>query len=130
MKNPYKKVLNQYKTIDLKTRVEAANPHELINLLLQGARTHIATAQGNIARKQIIEKGEHLSRALSIIAGLKSSLNHEEGGEIATNLLKVYEHIEILILKANLHNNEELLIQSNAMLAQIHEAWQAIIPKQ
>ncbi|MDR3441397.1 MAG: flagellar export chaperone FliS [Legionella sp.] len=122
------KILNQYKSIELKTRVDAANPHELINLLLQGARNNIATAQGNLARKQIREKGEHISKALSIIEGLKSSLNQEEGGEIAVNLLKIYEYIETLLLKANLHNNEELLVQANLLIAQIHESWQAISP--
>jgi flagellar protein FliS len=128
MKNPYSKVMNQYKSIDLKTRVDAANPHELINLLLQGARTNIATAQGNIARAQIREKGEHISKALSIISGLKSSLNQEEGGEIAANLLQIYEYIETLLLKANLHSDVELLVQANGLLAPIHEAWQAISP--
>lgn len=128
MKNPYNKVLDQYKAIDIKTRVNTANPHELINLLLQGARTNIATAQGNISRNQIQEKGEHLSKALNIIAGLKSSLNKEEGGEIAANLLQLYEYIELLLLKANLHNDTELLVQANGLLAQIHEAWQAISP--
>ncbi|MFT4059403.1 MAG: flagellar export chaperone FliS [Legionella sp.] len=128
MKNPYKKIVNQYKTIELKTRVEAADPHELINMLLQGARNHIAAAQGSMARKQLPEKGEHLSKALSIIAGLKSSLNLEAGGEIATNLMKVYDYIEPLILKANINNDESLLVQSNTLLAQIHEAWQEITP--
>lgn len=128
MNNPYKHVANQYRKIELKTRVEAADPHELINLLLQGARTHIAAAQGNIIRKQLPEKGEHLSKALSIIAGLKSSLNQEDGGEIAVNLLKIYEYIETLILKANLHNDETLLVESNSLLSQIHEAWQEITP--
>lgn len=122
------KVLNQYKTIDIKTRVEAADPHELINMLLQGARTHIAAAQGNIARQQIQEKGEHLSKALCIIAGLKSSLNQEDGGELASNLLKLYESLELMILKANLYNDEELLIQSNLLLGQVLEAWQSIAP--
>lgn len=128
MKNPYNHVVNEYKTIELKTRVDAADPHELINLLLQGARNHIAAAQGNMARKQLREKGEHLSKALNIIAGLKSSLNHEEGGEIAANLLKLYDYIEQLILQANLKNEEELLVQANSLLTQIHDAWKEIAP--
>ncbi|MDR3503614.1 MAG: flagellar export chaperone FliS [Legionella sp.] len=129
MKNPYKKAAEQYKTIELKTRVEAADPHELINLLLQGARNHVASAQGSMARKQIQEKGEHISKALSIIAGLKTCLNQEEGGEIAANLLQIYEHIEILLLKANLHNDDELLVKSSELLSEIHEAWKEIAPK-
>lgn len=128
MKNPYKHSVNQYKTIELKTQVTDANPHELINLLLQGARNHIAAAQGSITRRQLQEKGEHLGKALSIISGLKTSLNQEEGGEIAANLLQIYDYIELLILKANLNNDEELLINCNSFLAKIHSAWQEISP--
>ncbi|MDP3269997.1 MAG: flagellar export chaperone FliS [Legionella sp.] len=126
MNNPYLQVSNQYKSIELQTRIDTASPHELIELLLQGARSHIATAQGNIQRNQIKEKGEHIGKALSIIEGLKTSLNHEQGGEIATNLLSLYEYIQNILLKANLNNNEDLLAQSNLLLAEIHHAWQLI----
>lgn len=126
MKNPYQNVLNQYKSIELQTRIDTASPHELIELLLQGARSHIATAQGNIQRKQIKEKGEHLSKAINIIEGLKSCLNHEQGGEIAGNLQQLYDYLQHLLLKANLNNDEELLVQSNQILAEVHQAWQSI----
>lgn len=126
MKNPYAQVSNQYKSIELQTRVDTASPHELIELLLQGARSHIATAQGNIQRNQIKDKGEHIGKAISIVEGLKSSLNHEQGGEIALNLLKLYDYIQVILLKANLNNDEDLLAQSNMLLSEIHQAWQAI----
>src|SRR5690242_11629016 len=104
MKNPYQKVLQQYKSIELKSRIDTASPHELIDLLLQGARNHIASAQGNIQRNEIKEKGEHLSKAISIIDGLKSSLNHDQGGDIADNLLKLYNHIQYILTNANFYN--------------------------
>jgi flagellar secretion chaperone FliS len=126
MKNPYQSVLNKYKSIELHSRVETASPHELIELLLQGARSHIATAQGNIQRNQIKEKGENIGKALTIVEGLKSSLNHELGGEIAINLQKLYDYIQIILTKANLKNDEDLLAQSNVLLSQVHHAWQAI----
>jgi flagellar protein FliS len=129
MKNPYQHILNQYKSIELQSRIDTASPHELIELLLQGARTHIATAQGNIQRKQIKEKGEHIGKALSIIEGLKSSINQEQGGEIALNLLKLYDYIQHLLLKANLKNDENLLAESNLLLAEVHQAWQSINSK-
>ncbi|KTD43219.1 flagellar export chaperone FliS [Legionella quateirensis] len=126
MKNPYTQVSNQYKSIELQTRIDTASPHELIELLLQGARSHIATAQGNIQRNQIKDKGEHIGKAISIVEGLKSSLNQDQGGEIAVNLLKIYDYIQHILLKANLNNDEDLLAQSNMLLAEIHQAWQAI----
>jgi len=129
MKNPYQQVLNQYKSIELQTRIDTASPHELIELLLQGARSHIATAQGNIQRNQIKEKGEHIGKALSIIEGLKLSLNHDHGGLIAENLMKLYDYIQHILLKANINNDEDLLAQSNLLLSEVHQAWQAINSK-
>lgn len=126
MKNPYTQISSQYKSIELQTRVDTASPHELIDLLLQGARSHIATAQGNIQRNQIKEKGEHISKSLSIIEGLKMSLNREKGGEIATNLLQLYDYIQHILLKANLTNDQDLLAQSNSLLSEVHQAWQSI----
>ncbi|HAZ7574441.1 TPA: flagellar export chaperone FliS [Legionella pneumophila] len=126
MKNLYSQISSQYKAIELQTRIETASPHELIDLLLQGARSHIATAQGNIQRNQIKEKGEHIGKAISIIEGLKMSLNHDKGGEIAENLLQLYDYIQQILLKANLKNDEDLLAQSNILLAEVHQAWQAI----
>lgn len=126
MKNPYQQALEHYKSIELQTRIETASPHELIHLLLQGARSHIATAQGHIQRKQISEKGEHIGKTISIIEGLRVSLDHENGGEIATNLDRLYEYIQNILLKANLDNDIELLAQANSLLAEIHQAWQDI----
>ncbi|BCZ96945.1 TPA: flagellar export chaperone FliS [Legionella pneumophila] len=126
MKNLYSQISSQYKAIELQTRIETASPHELIDLLIQGARSHIATAQGNIQRNQIKEKGEHIGKAISIIEGLKMSLNHDKGGEIAENLLQLYDYVQQILLKANLKNDEDLLAQSNMLLAEVHQAWQAI----
>ncbi|MDX1836846.1 flagellar export chaperone FliS [Legionella taurinensis] len=126
MKNPYTEAVNQYKSIELQTRIESASPHQLIDLLLQGARSHIATAQGNIQRNQISEKGEHIGKAISIIEGLKTSLNHEKGGELASNLDKLYDYVQQILLKANIDNSVDLLTQGNLLLAEIHEAWQQI----
>lgn len=124
MKNPYQQISEQYKSIELQTRIDTASPHELIDLLLQGARSHIATAQGNIQRNQISEKGENIGKALSIVEGLKCSLNPEVGGQIADNLLKLYDYIQVSLLKANINNDVELLAQSNILLSEVHQAWQ------
>jgi len=129
MKNPYQQISSQYKSIELQTRIDTASPHELIDLLLQGARSHIATAQGNIQRNQVREKGEHIGKALSIVEGLKTSLNQDRGNEIAGNLFKLYDYIQQILLQANINNDENLLAQSNSLLSEVHQAWQAINPK-
>lgn len=128
MKNPYQQASEAYKSVDLQSRIEAATPHELINLLFQGARTNISSAIGCMQRNQIKEKGEHISKAISILDGLKGSLNMDQGGLVAKNLLSLYDQIQNLLVKANFHNNEELLTKSNQLLSEVHEAWMAIKP--
>lgn len=124
--NPYQQAMKQYKSIELESQIEEASPHQLIDLLLQGARNHIATAQGNIQRQQIKEKGEHISKAVSIIEGLKISVDKEKGGEIAENLLRLYDYVQSILTTANLNNDPALLAESNLILGNIHEAWKGI----
>ena len=123
MKNPYQQAMTQYKSIELRTRVDAANPHELIDMLLQGARSHISVAQGAIQRGLVKEKGEHIGKAISIIEGLRSSLNREQGGDIADNLDKIYEYTQHILLRSNLENNADLLTEATKLLSAIHDAW-------
>jgi flagellar secretion chaperone FliS len=121
--NSYEKAMNHYKNIELQTRVDTATPHELILLLIQGAKSHIAVAKGNIERKETSNKGEHIGKAISILEGLQTSLNHEKGKEIAANLDNLYEYIQQILLKANIDNNTTLLDEAINLLNPIHQAW-------
>lgn len=123
--NVYSRI-NQYSNLDLKTRIEGASPHELIHLLFQGARKHIATAQGHMQRQEIAPKGEHISKAIDIVEGLKTSLNHEKGGDLSQKLAQLYDYIQRALIDANSNNNESLLIEANMLIAQIHDAWQQL----
>lgn len=129
MSNPYSDQLNKYKSVDIQTRIEAATPHELIELLLQGARNHISSATGYMKNKNMKDKGEHLGKAMDIIENLKTSIDHQKGGDVAVSLMQFYKSIQGLLLNANLNNDEDLLIRANDLLAEILEAWRAIKPK-
>lgn len=118
--------MKRYQNIDLEAKVDDASPHQLIDLLLQGARSQIATAQGHIQRENVKGKGESISKAISIIEGLKACLDHEQGGDIAKNLNHLYDYIQQIIISANAKNDPDLLAQANLLLADIHEAWQGI----
>lgn len=128
MNNPYKNITAKYKLVDLQTRIEAASPHEVINLLLQGARTHVANAIGCMEADHIKAAGEHISKTLSIINELRRSLNLQQGGEVAKNLLSFYNQIEGLIVQSNIKQDKTLLVKTNELLGQLQEVWQSIRP--
>jgi len=115
--------VEQYNTINVTSSVEVADSHRLIQMLMQGTLEKIAIAKGCMERKEIANKGAHITWAISIIEGLRASLNMEEGGEIAQNLENVYEYMIRCLLQANLENDISLLDEVSNLLITIKSAW-------
>lgn len=119
---------SHYKSVDLETRIETASPHELIAMLLQGTKNHIQAAETSLQHNKISDKGEHVSKAIGILDYLRSSLNHENGGDLSANLDKLYEYIQHILLKGNLKNDPALLKESVTLIGNIQDAWLQIKP--
>lgn len=117
------KAFQQYRQIGVHSTVEEASPHRLIQMLMSGALDHIATAIGNITRGEVPEKGENIGRAITIIDGLRDSLNTERGSPIAGNLNSLYEYMGMRLLEANRKNEISLLEEVQGLLSQIKQAW-------
>jgi flagellar protein FliS len=118
--------LDQYSQNAVQTGVESASPHRLIQMLLEGALGKIAAAKGYMERGEIRPKGEQVGSAISIIEGLKCSLDHEKGGDIARNLEDLYSYMERRLIEASRGNDVSLLDEVSDLLKQIKEAWDAI----
>jgi flagellar protein FliS len=95
-------------------------------MLLEGAASKISVAKGFMERGEIRAKGEQIGCAISILEGLKASLDHEKGGEIANNLEDLYAYMERRLIEANRTNDMSLLDEVSDLLKEIKEAWDAI----
>ncbi|PKM02065.1 MAG: flagellar export chaperone FliS [Gammaproteobacteria bacterium HGW-Gammaproteobacteria-6] len=115
-----------YQTVAVHGDVEAASPHRLIELMMEGALDRIAKAQGAMQRGEVASKGENVSKAINLIEGLRASLDHNQGAPIAGNLDALYEYMARRLLEANLRNDAALFIEVAGLLRGIHEAWHAI----
>jgi flagellar secretion chaperone FliS len=118
--------VQQYNRVGVTTSVEAASPHRLIQMLMAGALEKIAIAKGHMERNEIAQKGSHISWAISIIDGLRASLNLEAGGEIAQNLDDLYDYMTRRLARANVENNIDLLDEVASLLRTIKGAWDEI----
>lgn len=118
--------VKEYNRINIASGVEEADPHRLIQMLMQGALEKIAIAKGYMEREDIANKGVHISWAISIIEGLRSSLNLEQGGEIAQNLEDMYEYMIRRLLRANLENDASLLDEVSSLLQTVKSAWDGL----
>ncbi|MCC6301897.1 MAG: flagellar export chaperone FliS [Gammaproteobacteria bacterium] len=118
--------MKQYRNMGLKSAVEDATPHRLIQMLMDGALDKIAAARGFMERGETAQKGAHISWAVSIIDGLRVSLDPSVGGEVARNLDDLYNYMMTRLTQANLNNDADGLNEVAGLLRQIKEGWDAI----
>lgn len=116
-------VLDQYRKTGLQGVVEAASPHELIRMLMDGALTRIASAAGNLRRGEVAAKGENISRAIAIIEGLRTALEAQPDSDVAANLELLYDYMNRMLLTANLHNDPHLLAEVEHLLSGLRDTW-------
>jgi flagellar protein FliS len=121
-----KKALDGYGRSAVESEVDYASPHRIIQMLMEGALSKIATAKGCIERNDVAEKGRQITWAMNIIGGLRSSLDAEKGGEIAANLESLYEYMGRRLLEANMNNDAVALDEVSALLLEIKDGWDNI----
>ena len=116
--------LNQYRAVDAYGAAAASDRLQLVLRMMQGALDRIATARGHMGRGEQAPKGEALGRAVRMIDGLRSCLDHERGGEIAANLGALYEYMTRRLTEANLRNDTRLLDEVADLLDEIRSGWE------
>lgn len=125
--NP-QEALKQYRQLGIESEVSNASPHRLIQLLFEGALGRLAAAQGAIERGDTAAKGELLGKAISIVGGLRSSLDMS-AGELSERLDQLYEYINLKLLEASAQNNIDKVNEAIQLLKTIKSGWDEIAPQ-
>lgn len=112
-----------YSNMGKQGAAEDATPHTLITLLFDGALERILAAKGAMGGKDIAAKGALISRAITIVDGLRASLDLEKGGEVAQNLKDLYDYMETRLFEANLNNSPEILDEVAGLIRTVKEGW-------
>lgn len=122
----HRSALQKYNQVKAHVQTEGASPHRLIQILMDGALEKIHVAKGLIERRDIPEKVRQINWALSIVDGLRQSLDMEKGGEIANNLESLYDYIQRRLIVANAENNPLILDEVASLMFEIKSAWDAV----
>lgn len=116
-----------YRQVGLETEIAGADPHRLVLMLLDGAISAIKLASIGMQKQDISAKSMQLSKAISIInEGLRASLDHKQGGQLAGRLDSLYLYITSQLLETNLSNRIEPLNEALELLVMIQDAWKGI----
>ena len=116
----------QYRKLEVAGSVTDADPHRLISLLLNGACERVRLAKACLDQKDLARKGKAIGEACAIVGHLNGSLDHEAGGELASNLASLYDYVIQRLTEANLHNDHAAMDEVLELLGEISAAWNAI----
>ena len=123
--------IQAYAKIGVESAVMSANPHQLVNMLFDGALSALVRARLFMQDGNIEGKGLSISKAINIIEnGLKQGLAEESGDELTTNLISLYAYMVRRLLQANLRNDVEAIVEVEALLRNIADAWKEIAQPQ
>ena len=121
----HKKMMQAYVNSNREAVAESGNPHALITVLfdelIRSMRLHLPKVEAGENAEN-----EHLVRSLTILYGLQSSLDFENGGEIAENLFRLYEYARQQLLLTSRGGEASGVSSAIEALENIREAWNNI----
>jgi len=116
----------QYRKVGATSSILEADPHKLIQLLLEGACSRLRLAMAHMERGDQAAKGKAIGRTCDIVSHLAATLELERGGDIAQNLSALYDYVLVKLTEGNLHNDRSALQEALDLLTQIETGWSAI----
>ena len=116
----------KYGKVAAESEAAYANPHRLVQMLMEGALDKVATAKGCIERNDLEGKSRQITWAMSIINGLRTSLDMEAGGAIAVNLDDLYDYMIRRLVDASAQNDPAALSEVIDLMLEIKGAWDAM----
>jgi len=121
--------LAAYHSTSVHGGVADADPHRLVQMLMDALAERLNTARGCIERGEVARKAKLLHSCVTLVAELRGSLNLAEGGELAQNLNNLYDYMARQLLMANAHSDAALVGEVLGLLNEIRGAWIAIGPE-
>ncbi|MCU0793099.1 MAG: flagellar export chaperone FliS [Opitutaceae bacterium] len=105
-----------------------ASPGQLVLLMYDGALRFLAQARAAFALPEddftrIQKINTSLVRAQAILAELRANLDFASGGEIATNLDRLYDYHLRRLHEANLRKDESAVAEVEGLVRTLRDGW-------
>ena len=119
--------VNAYGKTNLHSGLSDASPEKLIQLLLEGSTTRLNAAVAAMQAGNIAEKGELIGKTISIIKYLRVILDRDAAPEFTENLDSLYDYMVQNLVKANLHNDEEVLKEVVGLISELRSGGSELV---
>jgi flagellar protein FliS len=118
---------NTYSENYLKNQIESASKEQLLIMFYEGAIRFISRAEIALRNNNFEQKNYCINKASAIIAELSATLDHEIGGQIASDLEALYDFMNRELIKANIENSLDSLKTVKTLLTDLSETWKQAI---
>ena len=98
----------------------------LIVMLYDGAIKFLRLAIREIENNNYEAKGRYINKAIDIINELNAVLDMDAGGEIASNLRKLYIFMINRLSQANIKSDAQLVRDVIKLMEELNSSWKAI----
>ncbi len=102
---------------------ESRTPLEIVVMLYDGALRFLGDARDGHARKDLRARARGVSRALAIISELQSTLDMNQGGQVADQLDDLYTYITSRLLDVALKQDVTAIDEACKLLIVLRDAW-------
>ena len=121
--------LHAYQTVRKATLVEGASPHQLIEMLYDGALSNIAIARQHLSQGNRDRMHHHIDKTIAIVQELQGSLKDYDTNDLSANLFELYSYIVTTMVASGKNMDDEGLGVCAHLIDVLRDAWQAIAPE-
>lgn len=119
---------SQYRRAEEGTLPELSDPHQIVSVTLRELHKSLAVLMAAQSDGQRYP-APHITKGLTAVYVLQSSLDFEKGGEIADNLFRVYEFARLQLIAAFQRDKGAQLGAAHGYIGEILSAWQSMPTK-
>jgi len=110
----------------LESRILAAQPAELIEMLYQVGIQSLNKAIGHLKSGDAMARSREVTRAQEAVNELMAALDHSVGAPFTQTLASLYVYIQQQILKGHAGPSEEALQRAIGLLTTLQEGWNGV----
>ena len=111
-----------YAATGMESSVTAASGHQLIEMLLRSILERTAQTRAALEKGDAAEKGRLIGKMLDTLMYLQVCLD-DDAGLVSERLNETSEASMVLLTKANMDNDPEILDRVAHMISAVREAW-------
>ena len=118
--------LKAYTDVQTKVAIESADQHSLVSMLFSGIIDSLLAIENSFDSCDLEARSTYVTKAQSILFGLRSTLDHDKGGEIARLLDSLYDYCIRQLSSSHAGSDIEPVREVKGLIKQLGEAWDSM----